>query len=158
MLEGRGKRAVWQKWKGIDIDGSEISFLYAALKKLPDEFPARDLESPELWVAIAVAWLSSASLPWSQELLEPDSARRFACNYLQTRGFDTSFADDIHLDDAAYGMPRLVIAYPEELLRILAQRASLWEARWRSLRPLSVLAWDVLSRKHHGIQDRKSVV
>jgi len=152
MSSGHGQHAVWHEWKWIEIGGNEISSLYAALKTLPDELPVKASESPELWVAIADTWLACAALPWRQELLDPNSARRFACDHLQTQGFDVTFADDIHLDDAAYGMPRLAIAYPEELLRILAQHAAQWKVRWRSMRPLSVLAWNVLSRKHPGLQ------
>jgi hypothetical protein len=162
VLAGRGRHAAWHEWKRIGIDGNEISSLYAALKTLPDELPAKDPGSPDLWIIIADVWLASASLPWSQALLDSESARRFACDYLQKQGFDVTFTDDIHLDDAAYGMPRLVVAYPEGLLRILAQYTSQWGAQWRSMRPCSVLAWNVLSHKHPGLQalmydDRENV-
>ncbi|MDR2625137.1 MAG: hypothetical protein LBC37_02265 [Zoogloeaceae bacterium] len=55
--------------------------------------------------------------------------------------------DEIRLDDAPYGASRLAIAYPLEVLQAIGQCAARWHAHWRSLCPVSVLAWDVLGKK-----------
>ena len=149
LLTGRNSRAQWQELGAISIqitdDGSpDIAALCAALRELAGETPRKGLE---LRVVIADMWLSVATIPWSPALRRKDTAIAFARECLSGFGFRLSADDEIYLDDAPYDALRLAVAYPQAVLNAIEECARRWQAYWRSLRPVSVLAWRTLSRK-----------
>ena len=149
LLTGRG--AEWQELGATAIpmtdDGSgspDVAALCAALQELPGQPPQKGLE---LRVVIKDQWLSVAAIPWSEALRRKDTAIDFARECLSAFGFKLSADDTIYLDDAPYDAPRLAVAYPEAILQAIGECARRWQAHWRSLRPVSVLAWRSMSRK-----------
>jgi hypothetical protein len=130
-----------------DGEAVVLSVLCATLRNLPGDLP-EDAHAPELRVFIAETWLPIASLPWSSNLLNRDSARAFVRDYLVNLGFAVAADDEIRLDDAPYGKTRLAIAYPQALLQAIRMCATRWRVHWRSLCPMALLAWNVLSRKY----------
>jgi hypothetical protein len=151
LLAGRGSRAAWRELGAADIQdhagAPALSVLCAVLQELPGELPQGCARGVELRVIIADTWLSMAPIPWSPAMSRKDSAQAFARDYLSQLGFAVASDDEIRLDDAPYGASRLAVAYPLELLQAIRQCALRWNAYWRSLRPVSVLAWNALGRK-----------
>jgi hypothetical protein len=154
LLTGQGSRTAWQVSGALDIQGSKgastLPALCATLQKLSGDLPLNCAQGLELRVVIADIWLPTASIPWNPDMLRQDSARAFARDYLSHLGFSVTSGDEIRLDDAPYGMARLAVAYPQELLQAIEQCALRWRAHWRSLRPVSVLAWSVLGKKRQA--------
>ncbi len=95
----------------------------------------------EMRVVIADCWLAILGLPWSSGMKHTTSALSFACRQLEAAGFEVSLADTLKLDDAPFGMPRLVVAYPALVLTALEQWVDNITVRLTSILPLSVAAW-----------------
>jgi hypothetical protein len=100
---------------------------------------ARTLQS--LRVVIAESWLSGACVPWSGALRDPRLARAYARGHLEAAGFAVDGEDEIRLDDAPFGQPRLAVAYPRDLLAALRALADALEIRLASVLPIGAAAW-----------------
>lgn len=71
----------------------------------------------QIKVLISEAWLPTISVPWNPAAcMTAATARTYAQVQLRAAGFEFSSADEIRLDDAPYGQPRMVVAYPSVLL------------------------------------------
>jgi hypothetical protein len=114
--------------------------LLVALASVPDDWAAGH-GSIGLEVFVADRWLAEAVLPWSSALMRTNGGRAHAHTQLSQAGFDLSPGDVIRLDDAPFGMPRLAVAYPAELLSALAHGAQRWGSRLSSVLPASIAAW-----------------
>lgn len=108
-------------------------------------------------VLVSDFWLVFGEVPWGSHLHNRASAISYARNHLSNMGFELNVDDVIRLDDSSYGMPRLVVAYPAELLAALSQLAFDLGARLSSVLPLGVAAW-YLAKQQIGDQLYVSVV
>lgn len=97
-------------------------------------------------VLVADNWIASASLPWSAALQRELDAQRAARARLALAGFEPDAHDTLRLDDAPFGAPRLVLAYPASLLAALAQAAAANGARLDSVLALSAAGWSLAGR------------
>jgi hypothetical protein len=146
VLQGSGAQARWHpsSLRKVSInpsDGIESSgqAVVAALQRLQAE-PALPPVA-QLRVLVADCWLALAGVPWSARLLRADSAHSFARAQLQAAGFELHGEDTLKIDDAPFGAPRLVAAYPANMLAALEQWALRLNARLGSVRALSLAAW-----------------
>ncbi|HEY0061048.1 MAG TPA: hypothetical protein VGC21_02940 [Telluria sp.] len=133
--------AVWQEGSLSSVvlaDGADIEALAAALRAMP-ALPA----CAALRVLVADCWLGAASLPWSATLGQPQAAQALARTRLQGAGFAIDARDTVRIDDAAFGAPRLVLAYPAPLMAALALLAGRLHARLESVSAFSVAAWSL---------------
>ncbi|MFC5473804.1 hypothetical protein [Paraherbaspirillum soli] len=125
-----------------------------ALKRWRDAQPAAaSLKVREVRVLISDIWLATASLPWSGMLKRADTAEAFARGQMEAAGFDLTTADTVKLDDARFGAPRLVLAYPSVLLTAIARLATGVGAVLASVLPLSVTAWEAAPRPQRSKAD-----
>lgn len=98
----------------------------------------------QMRVVLADNWLAAAPLPWSAAMNHTASAIGFALEQLLTSGYAIDADATVRLDNAAYGAPRLALAYPAQLLDGLQQCARRLQLSLRSVMPLSLLAWNAL--------------
>lgn len=96
--------------------------------------------SIQVKVLISEVWLPTINLPWSQACMSATAARAYAQVQLRAAGFAFSAGDDIRLDDAPYGQPRVVVTYPDVLLKALNSAALTMKASLVSILPLSLAA------------------
>ena len=92
----------------------------------------------QIKVLISEAWLPTISVPWNPACMTAATAQSYAQVQLRAAGFEFSSADEIRLDDAPYGQPRVVVAYPSVLLEALGNLARNMEARLVSVLPLGL--------------------
>lgn len=92
-------------------------------------------------VLISEAWLPTVSVPWSPACLNAVTAQAYVQAQLRQAGFEISAGDEIRLDDAPYGQPRVVVAYPAILLEALSSLAQQMKSRLAAVLPLSLAAW-----------------
>ena len=122
-------------------DGIESSSqaAVAALQRLQAETSLPPVA--QVRVLVADCWLALVGVPWSARLQRGDNAQSFARAQLQGAGFELRGDDTLKIDDAPFGAPRLVLAYPANLLAALAQWALRLNARLGSVQALSLAAW-----------------
>ena len=101
-------------------------------------------------VVVSDAWLASTSLPWSPALQRAGFAESLARAQLGEAGFDLAADDVIRLDDAPFGEPRWVLAYPAQLMVALHALAVRMRSPLRSVMPLSSTAWALTRRATRG--------
>ncbi len=94
----------------------------------------------QIRVLISEAWLPTISVPWNPACMTDATAQAYAQVHLRAAGFEFSGADEIRLDDAPYGQPRVVVAYPAVLLEALANLAMQMKARLVSVLPLGLIS------------------
>lgn len=92
----------------------------------------------QIKVLISEAWLPTISVPWNPACMTAATAQAYAQAQLRAAGFEFSSVDEIRLDDAPYGQPRVVVAYPSVLLEALGNLARNMEARLVSVLPLGL--------------------
>lgn len=92
----------------------------------------------QIKVLISEAWLPTISVPWNPACMTAATAQTYAQVQLRAAGFEFSSADEIRLDDAPYGQPRMVVAYPSVLLETLGNLARNMGARLVSVLPLGL--------------------
>ena len=109
-------------------------------------------------VLVADCWLAVGGVPWSARLQRGDSARNFAWAQLQSAGFELRSEDTLKIDDAPFGAPRLVVAYPAALMVALAQWALHLNARLASVQASSLAAWAFAQRHGGGTHPQALVV
>jgi hypothetical protein len=127
-----------------------IAALLAALTRIEGSLQQwRDAISAEalagirsVRVLVADCWISTTGTPWSPSLMNRASSDAFARGQLSAAGLDVALDDTVRLDDAAYGQPRLAVAYSALLLQALRAFAERLQARLDSVLPLGVAAWE----------------
>lgn len=100
-------------------------------------------------VIVADCWLAVMGVPWSPAMEGAASANAYVRSQLDMAGHVVETNDVIKLDDAPFGAPRLVVAYPCLLLNALDQLASDCQAGLTSVLPWSVAAWAFARRAGH---------
>jgi hypothetical protein len=80
------------------------------------EHEAQQVAGLPLAISISNRWCQLAMLPWSDALLEDDSARRFALAQLAAVYGDAAHGWSIVCDDAPYGQMRLACAIERDFL------------------------------------------
>lgn len=134
----------WEVWPSVEITatgeegGGAMAPLLAALTQLRAAAPT-GLQA--LRVVVDERWLATTSLPWSSDLRHEVLGQQLARASLMSAGCELAAADVVRLDDARYGAPRWVVAYPEVLLEALRQVAAAWGAALSSVQPLAAAAW-----------------
>ncbi|MDB5815462.1 MAG: hypothetical protein JWN23_2579 [Rhodocyclales bacterium] len=103
----------------------------------------------EVHVLVADVWLSAAEMPWSVALRRADTTEAAARAQLNSAGFEVMPSDVIKLDDAPFGQPRLVVAYPATLLSALSVVARQFNAKLASILPLGAAAWSQVRQQLH---------
>lgn len=134
----------WEVWPSVEMTvtgepgGGPMAPLLGALTQLRAAAPT-GLEA--LRVVVDDRWLATTSLPWSSDLRHDVLGQQLARASLMSAGCELAAADVVRLDDARYGAPRWVVAYPELLLEALRQVAAAWGATLSSVQPLAAAAW-----------------
>jgi len=100
----------------------------------------------ELRVLVADTWLASTRLPWSSSLRSAVTAEAYARAQLAAAGYELTLGELIRMDDAGYGEPRLVVAYPVALMQALQALAHERGAVLCAVLPMSVAAWALPQR------------
>jgi hypothetical protein len=113
--------------------------MISALAQLPEKWASGD-RTEGLEVLIADRWLAETVLPWTSALTS-NECEVYVREQLTQAGYDVSSNDVVRLDDAAFGRPRLAVAYPADLLAALTRGAGHWGVRLVSVLPVSVAAW-----------------
>lgn len=156
-LVGNDKNgSCWHTHHVLPLSNEQTATSLAALLQTIEALTIVDKTScVDMDVVVADQWVAQLSVPWSTELTQSASAQSFARSQLQQAGFDLKDQDTVLIDDAPWGAPRLVCAYPQELLlrlKELAQRAGL---RLRSVISLSMASWAVArdenNRSHSAV-------
>lgn len=132
----------------IDVDIS-LQAVTNAIQKLEatlNEWRTKQSNSKKtagLYIRVLVAdtWLPSMSIPWTNALRQEKSAKVFAQGQLTAAGFTIEAIDIIKLDDAPYGSPRIVVAYPHALVAAFEKLARSLNGRLTLVQPLSAAAW-----------------
>lgn len=142
ILEGGHGKGRWRTDGGLALelgvtDGGPLAALCKALQALP---PTSGVD--EMRVLVADSWVAMATLPWSDIMRQRDSATGQARLRLAGAGFTLALADVVRVDDASFGVPRLAVAYPADLLAALVQVAARSDAVLASVLPLSVAGWN----------------
>jgi hypothetical protein len=107
---------------------------------------ANDGPIREVRALVADSWLAQTEVPWTSAMKRQASAQASAAAMIAQAGFDGDWARPMSLDDAPYGMPRLVVAYPQALVAALERLAAALDARQGSILPFSIAAWETLPR------------
>ena len=94
-----------------------------------------------LRVLVSEAWLPTASVPWNQACVTDAAMRACAADQLRSMAFAVSGSDEIRLDDAPFGQPRVVVAYPAVLLEALARLCRDTRLCLASVLPLGLAGW-----------------
>ena len=159
VMSEQGARIVWDEggvWTEAvqAVDGASptasvpasapASAIKAALHRLQER--VADVAVDELRVVVTDHVLAVTSVPWSPSLIHAERAQAYARAQLAGAGFNLDSADVLKLDDAPWGSPRLVVAYPAALVSAFDQWAQRLGARVTSLLPLSVSAWSLVRR------------
>lgn len=140
----------WIEDVGLEVsfEGASTDAVASALEELAGAFrqrgdPTGSLAQPvgSLTVVIADLWLIEATLPWNQAMRSREAISTFARNELAFCGHAVEDADRVMVDDAAYGRPRLVVAYPARLLAAIDALAGVLQVPVDSILPASVVAW-----------------
>lgn len=95
----------------------------------------------EIRVVVADSWLNQVCIPWSSALQEPLAAHAYMRSQLMLAACEWHDGDTIRSDDAAFGMPRLIVSYPAGLLAALTLLATNLKSSLGSVLPLSTAAW-----------------
>lgn len=149
VTQGIGGDRQWLEKSLLDFALSDADELFSLLQQLPGAFqrlqnmglvPAID----QVHVVVADNWLAMVGVPWGQSLKSAEGAESYARTQLQEAGFSSAPDDFLRIDDAPFGVPRLVVAYPNALLSACQAVASHLQARLASLLPLSAAAWQVM--------------
>ncbi|MES2151613.1 MAG: hypothetical protein V4508_17685 [Pseudomonadota bacterium] len=96
-------------------------------------------------VGLAARWCQFAVLPWSDALLDADSAERFLAAQFGAIFGEAARGWTITCDDAPYGQPRLACAIERELLDTLDSIISERGAHCVSVEPMLSIAWRAIA-------------
>jgi hypothetical protein len=93
-----------------------------------------------LRVLVSDRWIALTTVPWGQALAGSTTRDRFLRDHLEAAGFEITAADTVRIDDdAAFGQPRIAVAYPAPLMDLLAVAAATLGAKLESVQPLEVV-------------------
>lgn len=121
-----------------------LDALLEAEARLQAVLQSRDLALATIQAVVADTWLDLLCLPWSNALLQSEQLAAYCrLQFLAQADVDTT-QSLVRLDDAAYGAPRLAVAYPIVLMKALDQCADRLGGHLASVFPLSVAAWHLL--------------
>jgi hypothetical protein len=153
VWSGHARRSTWQALGRIDIDITSDQTPLQALSLGLEHVAQRCAQSAQDWrgattwrVLVADSWLAASMLPWRAACAQDESLPGEARQHLAQAGWgdvqgDELFRACIRWDEAPYGLPRLVVAYPAELMRALERCAEVLRLRLTSVMPLSLAAW-----------------
>jgi hypothetical protein len=154
VLAGVGARAQWRDGSvfeaAIDTDdgaGLPMDVLAAALQRV-QSLPAGAV----MRVLVADNWLAAATVPWNPAMQRPAGMAAAARGRLAAAGFRIGPGDTVRVDEAPFGVPRLVLTYPAALIDVLSLAAARLDARLASVLSLSVAGWALARRNGNGAQ------
>lgn len=97
-------------------------------------------------VIVADSWLAVMGVPWSPAMDGAEGGNAYVRSLFSMAGHVVEVNDVVKLDDAPFGAPRLVVAFPHLLLGALDQLARDCKASLTSVLPWSVAAWALARR------------
>jgi hypothetical protein len=97
-------------------------------------------------VVLSSRWCRMMMIPWSDAMLEDDSAEHFLQSQYVALYGDEALGWTIAVDDAPYGHPRLACAIERELLQSLHQLVSDSKSRCQLVEPVISAAWRIVAR------------
>jgi len=119
--------------------------MHRAVSEMASSFFAESAATPShssprrLRVLVCDRWIALTTVPWSQPLVRTATQDRFLRSHLEAAGFETTVADTVRMDEeAAFGRPRIAVAYPALLMGMLADAAATLGAHLESVQPLEV--------------------
>lgn len=155
----------WQAQSAVEIavaDGGAVNqntaveLLLASIQLLQHRLVAglvqdTDLTGPvDVHVSISARWLPSETLPWS-DAVGSSELRMVVTDHLQQSGFLLGAQDVVRWEDAPWGSPRWVVAYPASVLQALGQLADALDGRLVSVLPAAGLVAQVFCQQHRGM-------
>lgn len=149
VTHGIGRERQWLGDSLLDFALADEDELFSLLRQLSSALQRLQNEGlvpaiNQVRVVVADSWLAMVGVPWSKSLKSAEGAESYARSRLQEAGFSSAPDDLLRIDDAPFGVPRLVVAYPTALLSACQAVASHLQARLVSLLPLSAAAWQVM--------------
>lgn len=146
LMTGRGSACDWVEGSVAEVrfdpESGKESFVKVLGGLLPQLQGLRPVS--QVRVVIADRWLALGSVPWNHSMGNHASAIGYGKAQLIGAGFEVGPEDTVRLDDMPFGAPRLVVAYPNQLLAELRQLSESLGAHLVSVLPLSVAAWQVV--------------
>jgi hypothetical protein len=148
----RGGAWTDQTYKKQEIHGEPDkaaveSDLTVALDGLRIELLASGVRAKRTVVLISELWLGAAIVPWRgghrTELPSDTTVRQ----YLVNQGFELGTEDIVRWESTPYGQPRMVVAYPGQVLESLHRIATDIGGVLASVLPTGIAAWFGLKRK-----------
>lgn len=97
-----------------------------------------------LWVTVADVHLHTATLGWTPLLMRDALLPSLAQAQLLQAGHEVSARDVLRVGEGRAGQPRLLVAYPHELLAACETLAQDLDGVLLSVLPLSVQAWEAV--------------
>ena len=138
VYAGVYRQGAWQKQFAVKIgmvagptagQGAAVDLLSDSLQSLKNRLlaffaqQAKPIGRVELYVSVSGRWLSSETLPWS-DAVRTVGLHAMATEHLEQSGCVLGAGDVVRWEDAPWGSPRWVVAYPFSVLQALQRLAA----------------------------------